>query len=97
MKWSDVTPFTLWTAVVVTLGLAMMGGPLWPLCVAGFLLLLYAVANEAPEPVRHDLGMPARLVSYHDAPDTIANRIHAQMVADGLIRDPSAHTRLGDV
>ena len=66
MKWSDVTPFALWAAVVVTLGLAMMGGPLWPLCVAGFLMLLYAVANEAPEPVRHDLGIPARTLGHLD-------------------------------
>lgn len=66
MKGSDLLPFALWTAVVVTLGMAMMGYQIWPLCVALFFLLLYAVAKEAPEPVKHDLGMHDRTIEHLD-------------------------------
>jgi hypothetical protein len=97
MKLSDALPFALYTAVVVTLGLAMMGGPLWPLCVAGFLLLLYAVANEAPQPVRHDLSLPARTLGHVSDLDEYLRRVHERAAADGMFRDPNTHTRLGDV
>lgn len=95
-KWSDLIPFCLWAAVVVTLGMAMMGYQIWPLCVAGFLLLLYSVANEAPQPVRHDLGLPARTLGHVSVLDDYMRRVHARAAADGMFRDRNSHERLGD-
>jgi hypothetical protein len=96
MKRSDLLPFALCTAVVVTLGMAMLGYQLWPLCVALFFLLLYAVANEAPEPVKYDLGMPARTLGHITDFDKYMREVHARAAADGLFRDRNSHERLGD-
>lgn len=37
-----------------------------------------------------------RVSAYFDKPEDIANRVHAQMVEDGLFRDRNSHERLGD-
>lgn len=90
-------PFVLLTAVVVTFGLAVFGYPIWPLLLSCFALMLYAVAAEAPQPVRHDLGLPARTLEHVSDLDEYIRRVHARAEADGMFRDPNAHTRLGDV
>lgn len=38
----------------------------------------------------------ARVMAHFDSLDELIARIHAQMVADGLIRSPEARTRLGE-
>ncbi len=38
----------------------------------------------------------ARIDAHFDALDAVIARIRAQMVADGLIREPSARTRGGE-
>ena len=40
--------------------------------------------------------MERRVSAYFDKPEAIANRVHAQMVEDGLFRDRNSHERLGD-
>lgn len=38
----------------------------------------------------------ARVMAHFDGLDEVIARIHAQMVADGLIREPGSRTRLGE-
>lgn len=38
----------------------------------------------------------ARIDAHFDALDAVIARIRAQMVADGLIREPGSRTRAGD-
>lgn len=50
-----------------------------------------AVFGSDPRDAHHD-----RVLRLFEDPEAIANRIHAQMVADGLIRDTSARERTTD-
>lgn len=66
---------------------------------------LFALAIIVSSPLADRLKVPqapqldayaTRILGYLDRPEEITNRIHAQMIADGLFRSPQAHDRLGD-
>lgn len=59
-------------------------------------ILLGGWAMDAIERRAAAKDFEARIDAYFDDPAAIAARIHAQMVADGLTRDPDARQRATD-
>lgn len=76
--------------------------PQHPFLTAAMVLVVIGIFFDA---IERDEGMDEaadvadmerRVSAYFDKPEAIANRVHAQMVEDGLFRDRNSHTRLGD-
>jgi hypothetical protein len=95
-NWRDAVAFVFYAALLPLFGIAVLGGPIWPLVLWAFLAMLGWVGKQAPQPVRHDLGLPDRTLRLLDTPEASVSRIHRQMIADGLIRGTRERDRLGD-
>ena len=87
-NWRDAVAFVFYAALLPLIGVAVLSGTYWPLLVWGFVAMLGWVGKQAPEPVRHDLGLPARTLRLLDTPEASVSRIHRQMIADGTREAP---------
>jgi hypothetical protein len=65
-NWRDAVAFVFYAALLPLIGWAVLGGSIWPLLLWAFLAMLGWVGKQAPQPVRHDLGLPARTLGLLD-------------------------------
>jgi hypothetical protein len=78
-NWRDAVAFVFYAALLPLIGVAVLSGTFWPLLVWGFVAMFGWVGKQAPQPVRHDLGLPARTLGHFDQVEDGAASLSAMM------------------